>query len=62
MLGRTAGVEPKLRLQRADRTLALTEQLEDANASRVTEDAEEAGFRLVQGPGVVRHSPTISIF
>ena len=44
VLRRRAGVEPELGLKRADRALAVAQQLQDPHARRMTEDAEETAF------------------
>ncbi len=62
MLGRRAGVELERRLQRPDGLLAVAQQLENAYANRVAEDAEERGLHLVNGIGTRWHSQSIARF
>ena len=55
MLRRPARVEPELGLQRADRALAVAQQLEDPHPRRVAEHPKEVRLHLVHRPRVVRH-------
>ena len=48
-------LEPELGLERADRPLALAQQLDDPDARRMTEHPEQPGLHLVHGTHAARH-------
>src|SRR5436305_9834184 len=60
MLGGTARIERELLLQRADRALAVAEQLENPHPYRMPEHAEEACLHLMDGAPAGRHLLTVS--
>ena len=60
VLRRPARVEPELGLQRADRALALPEQLQDPHPRRMPEHPEEVRLDLVNLARVMRHGLMIT--
>ena len=60
VLRRRPLLQPEIRLQRADRLLALPQELDDPDAGGMPENTEQAGLHLVHGTDVVRHGRTLA--